>query len=150
MPTLAQNRKARHDYDILETYEAGLVLSGGEVKSAKAGRVNLQGAFVVPKGQELWLTGCHITAYAPAAGTGASADPLRDRKLLLKHNELQHLAGKVREQGLTLVPLSMYTAHRFVKVELALARGRARHDKRAAIKRRELEREVRKRTLTRA
>lgn len=150
MPTLAQNRKARHDYDILETYEAGLVLTGAEVKSVKGGRINLQGSFVVPKGNELWLTGCHIAPYAPAAGTSPSYDPLRDRKLLLKQTELQHLAGKVRESGLTLVPLSVYTAHRFVKLELALARGRTRHDKRAAIKRREVEREVRKRTLTRA
>lgn len=150
MPTLAQNRKARHDYDILETHEAGLVLSGAEVKSAKNGRVNLQGSFVVPKGSELWLTGCHIAAYAPAAGTSPGYDPMRDRKLLLKRTELLHLASKVREQGLTLVPLSVYTAHRFVKLELALARGRKSHDKRAAIKRRAIEREVRKRTLTRA
>ncbi len=150
MPSLAQNRKARHDYEILETYEAGLVLSGAEVKSVKAGRVNLQGSFVIPKGIELWLTGCHIAPYAPAAGTSPGYDPMRDRKLLLKHSELMHLAGKSRQAGLTLVPLSVYTAHRFVKLELALARGRKQHDKRAAIKRREIEREVRQRTLTRA
>lgn len=149
MPTLAQNRRARHDYEILETFEAGLVLSGAEVKSAKGGRINLQGAFVIPKGEELWLTGANIAAYAPA-GQGRVYDPIRDRKLLLKRSELQHLSGKVRERGLTLVPLSVYTSHRFVKLELALARGKTRYDKRAAIRRREIEREVRSRSLKRA
>lgn len=149
MPTLAHNRRARHDYAILETFEAGLVLTGAEVKSAKAGRVSLQGAFVIPKMEELWLTGAHIAPYPPA-GQGAAYDPARDRKLLLKRAELAHLVGRARERGLTLVPLSVYTAHRFVKLELALARGKTRYDKRAAIKRREIEREVRSRTLKRA
>ncbi len=148
MATIAENRRARHDYEILERVEAGLVLSGAEVKSAKTGRVQLQGSYVLPKGQELWLTGMHIAPYAPA-GAGVSYQPIRDRKLLLKRRELSHLFGKLAEQGLTLVPLSVYTSHRFVKVELGLGRGKTRHDKRASIKKRETERDMRRSLLRR-
>lgn len=148
MPSLADNRRATYDYQILDKIEAGLVLSGPEVKSAKAGHLNLQGAYVIPKGSELWLTGCHISPYAPA-GPQPSYDPTRDRKLLLKQSELRYLLGKVKEPGLTLVPLSVYTAHRLVKLELAVARGKSRYDKRAAIRKRETKRELRQRTLQR-
>jgi SsrA-binding protein len=148
MTTLTYNRRARHDYDILEKFEAGLVLTGAEVKSAKAGRVQLQGAYVLPKGTELWLTGAQIAAYAPA-GQAAAYDPARDRKLLLSHRELAYLFGKLSEQGLTLVPLSVYTSHRFVKVELGLARGKTRYDKRVSIRQRETQKEVRRSLLRR-
>jgi SsrA-binding protein len=142
MPTLTQNRRAMHDYKILEKMEAGLVLTGAEVKSAKGGRVNLQGTYVIPKGGELWLTGMNIAAYLPAKGAEAIYDSLRDRKLLLKHKELSYLLGKIKEHGLTLVPLSVYTTHRFVKVELGLGKGKSSYDKRASIRKREVEREV--------
>ncbi len=148
MPTLAQNRKALHEYQILEKFEAGLVLSGAEVKSVKGGRAALTGAYVIPKGTELWLTGCHIAPYAPAGSRQLGYEAERDRKLLLKRSELQHLSGKLRQGGLTVVPLSLYTAHRFVKVELGLARGKTRYDKRVTIRKRETEREIR-RTLKR-
>lgn len=142
MPTLAQNRRALHDYKILEKMEAGLVLTGAEVKSAKGGRVNLQGAYVIPKGGELWLTGMNIAAYPPAKRAEVVYDPLRDRKLLLKQSELSYLLGKIKERGLTLVPLSVYTTHRFVKVELGLGQGKSRYDKRVSIRKREVAREI--------
>lgn len=147
MPTLAQNRRALHDYLILEKFEAGLVLTGAEVKSAKAGRMNLQGAYVIPKGRELWLTNADIAAYPPAKVSGRAYDAKRDRKLLLKRRELEQLLGKLSQGGLTIVPISVYTAHRFIKVELGLARGKTRYDKRVAIRKRETEREIR-RSLT--
>jgi len=148
MPTLAHNRRAPHDYHILEKFEAGLVLSGAEVKSAKAGHLSLQGAYVIPKGTELWLTGTRIAAYPPAKGSSLSQDPERDRKLLLRRAELSYLSAKLRQGGLTLVPLSVYTAHRFVKVEIGLARGKTRYDKRVSLRKRETDREIR-RTLKR-
>lgn len=148
MATLTENRRARHDYEILEKIEAGLVLTGAEVKSAKAGRIQLQGAYVLPRGQELWLTGAQIAAYAPA-GQQDSYNPSRDRKLLLTRREIAHLFGKLSEQGLTLVPLSVYTSHRFVKVELGLARGKTKYDKRATIKKREAARDARRSLLRR-
>jgi len=144
MPTLADNRRATHDYQILEKFEAGLVLSGAEVKSAKAKHLSLQGAYVIPKGTELWLTGARIAAYPPAQGTGLAQDPERDRKLLLRRPELSYLMGKLGQAGLTLVPLSVYTAHRFVKVEIGLARGKTRYDKRSALRKRETDREIRR------
>ncbi|MBI5466108.1 MAG: SsrA-binding protein SmpB [Candidatus Kerfeldbacteria bacterium] len=143
MPTLTQNKRARYDYEILQKYEAGLVLSGPEVKSAKLKHVVLQGAYLIPKGNELWLTGCSIAPYPPASGVQAGYDARRDRKLLLKSSELSYLLGKMREPGLTLVPLSLYTAHRLVKLEFAVARGKTRYDKRAAIRKRETAREIR-------
>ena len=148
MPVLAENRRARHDYSILEKFEAGLVLTGPEVKAIKTGRANLQGTFVIPKGQELWLTGMHVAPYAPARREQVGYQPERDRKLLLGAHELSYLGGKLRQQGLTVVPLSLYTSHRFVKVELGVARGKTRYDKRASLRQRETEREIR-RTLKR-
>jgi len=143
MPTLAENRKARHDYQILETLEAGLVLTGPEVKSAKGGRANLQGAYVIPKGNELWITGMNIAAYPPAHGVQTGYDPVGDRKLLLKKSELSYLVGKLKEQGLTLVPISLYTAHSLVKISLGIARGKTKYDKRVSIRKREVDRELR-------
>jgi SsrA-binding protein len=144
MPTLAENRKARHDYSILEKFEAGLVLTGPEVKSIKNGRANLQGAFVIPKGNELWLTNMHVAPYPPAKREQVGYNPERDRKLLLASSELGHLMGKLKEKGLTLVPLSLYTAHRFIKVELGLGRGKTKYDKRFSLRQRETEREIRR------
>lgn len=143
MSTLAHNKRALHEYQILEKFEAGLVLSGAEVKSTKGGRANLQGSYVIPKGNQLWLTGVNIAGYPPAKREQVGYDPARDRKLLLHTREMSYLIGKLKEKGLTVVPISIYTAHRLVKVELGVARGKTLHDKRATIKKRENQREIR-------
>ncbi len=144
MPTLAKNRRASFDYHILEHFEAGIVLSGPEVKSAKAGQVNLSHAYVsvTPAGQ-IRLVGCHITAYPPARREQHGYDPTAERRLLLQKSEVNRLRGQLQTPGLTILPLSVYTKGSFVKVELGLARGKKQHDKRAKIKARELDREVR-------
>ncbi len=144
MATLAENRRARHDYSILEKFEAGLVLSGPEVKSIKTGRASLQGSYVVPKGYELWLVGMQVAPYPPAKREQEHYNPEQDRKLLLSESELKYLSGKLREQGLTVVPLSLYTSHRFIKIELGLAKGKTRYDKRVSLRRRETDREIRR------
>ncbi len=147
MPKLADNRRAMHDYQILETYEAGLVLSGAEVKSSKGGRLNLAGSYVIPKGTELWLTGSQIAAYPPAKANQVAYDAARDRKLLLRSKELMYLLGKVKQEGLTLVPVSVYTKHSLIKLELGLARGKTRYDKRASLRRKDAAKEMRSRSL---
>ncbi len=143
MSKLADNKRALYDYQILEKFEAGLVLTGPEVKSAKGGRINLQGAYVIPKGSELWLSGADIALYLPAKTQQVGYDSKRDRKLLLKQAELAYLLGKIKEKGLTLMPLSVYTSRRLIKLEIGLARGKTRYDKRAEIRKREVNREIR-------
>lgn len=138
---VAENRRARHDYEILETYEAGLVLTGSEVKSLRAGKVSLSDAYARVKEGEVWLIGMHISPYEP--GSRFHPEPKRPRKLLLNKAEIQRLQGRVQERGLTLVPLRIYfTPRGWAKVELALARGRALYDKRRAIAQREQQREI--------
>jgi SsrA-binding protein len=150
MPVLAFNKRARYDYEILDTYEAGLVLLGYEVKSIKSGRISLKGSFVTmkqnpPRLPELFLTNAHIAKYEKAS-TIESYDPERPRKLLVHKNEIKRLIGKKQEQGLTLVPLKIYTKHNLIKLEFALAKGKKKHDKREAIKKRDVDRQLR--TLT--
>jgi SsrA-binding protein len=142
MPTLATNKDARFRYSITEEYEAGIILFGPEVKSAKMGHVNLQGSYATIRNGALWLLHCHIGPYPPAAAQNP-ADPRRDRKLLMKKAELSSLVGKLKSAGLTLIPLSLYTSAGLVKVSLGLARGKTAHDKRAAIKKREADRRIR-------
>jgi SsrA-binding protein len=137
---IAVNRKALHDYHILETVEAGLVLTGTEIKSIRAGRVSLREAFARPDDDELWLLGAHIAQY-PAAGR-FNHEPTRKRKLLLHKGEMRELSAALEEKGLTLVPLRLYLKKGRAKVELALARGRRSHDKREAIAKREAERQM--------
>ena len=137
---IASNRKARHDYTILDTYEAGIALLGTEVKSLRAGRASLVDAFGQEKDGELFLHGLHIPEYAQ--GTWTNHEPRRMRKLLLKRDELNRLLGKVREGGLTLVPLSMYFSDGWAKVELALARGKKSYDKRQDLAKRDADREI--------
>ena len=137
---VASNRQATHHYEILETYEAGLVLRGTEVKSLRDGKANLKESFARIEGDEAWLLGCHISPYAQ--GNRANPDPLRKRKLLLHRAELNRLLGKTQERGLTLVPLRLYFKRGRAKVELGLARGKKLHDKRQAIKEREARREM--------
>jgi len=137
---VAQNRKARHDYEILDTVEAGLVLRGAEVKSVREGRVNLQDGWATVEGREAWLHGVHISPYDPASRW--NVDPVRRRKLLLSRDQIQDLAAQVHEKGLTLVPLDVHFRNGFAKVTLAIARGKRKYDKRESIRRREMEREA--------
>lgn len=140
--TLAQNKKARHDYHIEETYEAGMVLLGSEVKSLREGKVNLKDSYAQVEGGEVWLYQCHISPYAQA--NRQNHDPLRPRKLLLHSQEIRRLIGKTKEKGLTLIPLSIYIKGRRFKIELALGRGKKQYDKREDIKKREQYREIEK------
>ena len=139
--TIAVNRKARFDYEILDTVEAGLVLTGSEIKAIRAGRVSLREAYGRPSGGELWLIGAHIADYT--AGAAPGGDPIRPRKLLLHKEQIRRLTAAVAESGLTLVPLRLYIRRHIAKLELGLARGRRRYDKRRAIIDREREREAR-------
>jgi SsrA-binding protein len=137
---IAENRRARHDYDLLERIEAGVVLSGSEVKSAREGQVQLAQAYADFRDGEAWLVGASIAEYVQSGAF--RHEPNRDRKLLLHRREIDSLYGKVREKGLTLVPTRMYFKDGRVKVELALARGRERADKRRAVAAREMQREM--------
>ena len=137
---IAANRKAYHDYHLQDNIEAGIVLSGTEIKSVRAGRVNLRDAFVRPEGNELWLLNTHIARYDP--GSYLSHEPTRPRKLLLHRKQIDNLVSKVQEKGFTLVPLKLYIKDDFAKVEVALAKGKRQYDKREAITRRETEREI--------
>jgi len=141
---VATNRKARFEYEILDTYEAGLSLVGPEVKSLRAGRASLSDAYAVVRRGEVFLVNAHISPYAEAGRE--NPDPKRERKLLLHRAEIARLSGDVAERGFTLVPLSLYFKDGRAKVELALARGKKRWDKRETVRRREEEREV-QRTL---
>ena len=134
--SVASNRRARHDYEILETLEAGIALFGPEVKSLREGRANLRESFAVIKRGEVFLQQLHISPYEPAA-RGNASDPTRERKLLLHRSEISKLVGRVSERGNTLVPLSIYFKDGRAKVELALARGRHTYDKRAALREKE-------------
>ena len=150
MAVLAKNKKAYLDFEILETYEAGLVLTGYETKAVKHGQIQLKGGHITIKYSkqgkpELYLVNTHISKYKFAGDIG-EYDPLRPRKLLLRKRQVSHLVGKKQEKGLTLIPLKVYTKRSLVKLEFALVRGRRKVDKREVIKKREEERRLR--TLT--
>jgi SsrA-binding protein len=134
------NRQASWRYNLLERFECGIVLTGTEVKSLRTTGAQLKDAYAVIREGELWLIGCYIAPYGPA--NRANHDPERDRKLLLHRGEIERLIGKTRERGLTLVPTRVYFSGPHAKVELALARGKDRYDKREAIRRREVQREI--------
>ncbi|KKS73980.1 MAG: SsrA-binding protein [Candidatus Azambacteria bacterium GW2011_GWB1_42_72] len=136
MVTFAENRKARFNYEILETFEAGLVLSGPEVKSIKNGRMNLAGCYINIHDGELYLIGASIAPYQPK-NQPADYDPARSRKLLLHKKEIMSLLGKIQQKGLTLVPLKVYNKGRRIKLEFAIVRGKKKYDKRAVISKRE-------------
>lgn len=138
--TIALNKKARHDYALEERFEAGLALQGWEVKSLRAGRAHLRESYVLVKGAEAWLFGAHI-APLPSASTHVDPDPTRTRKLLLHRAELNKLIGAVERKGYTLVPLALYWKRGRAKIEVALAKGKKAHDKRAAEKERDWQRE---------
>ncbi len=137
---VANNKKARHDYHIIDTIEAGIALKGSEVKSIRDGKVNLQDAYARFKKGELWLIGMHISPYKQAAFE--QPDPRRDRKLLLHKRELKRLFRQTEEKGVTIVPLKIYFKKHLVKVELGIARGKKQYDKRAAIAERDQKREM--------
>jgi SsrA-binding protein len=139
---VASNRKARHEYEIMETFEAGLVLKGPEVKSLREGKVGFQDAFARLEGGEVWLHSLHISPYEQA--NRYNEDPLRPRKLLLHRQEIRKLVGKVEEKGLTMIPLEIYFRGSFAKVKVALARGRKLYDKREKLKRKTQENEARR------
>jgi SsrA-binding protein len=134
------NRKARHEYEIAETIEAGIVLVGSEVKSLRAGLANLKDSYVQFKAGEAWLVGCHISPYSFSRGGGH--DPDRDRKLLMHRREIDRISAKVKERGLSLVALRIYFNDGIAKLELGLGRGRATYDKRRAIREKEQRREM--------
>jgi SsrA-binding protein len=138
---IAENRKAFHDYHILESFEAGLVLLGTEVKSIREGNANLRDSFARVEGAEVWLYNVHVSPYSHRGSS--DHQPTRRRKLLLHRREIRKLIGKTLERGLTLVPTRMYFKNGRIKVEISLARGKKAHDKRETIKRREADRETR-------
>jgi SsrA-binding protein len=137
---VASNRRARFDYQVEDSWEAGIVLTGSEVKSIREGNVNLSDAYAMPRGGELFLVNCRIGEYKQAAQFGHP--PLRDRKLLMKRSEIERIRGKVEQRGYTLVPLRLYFKEGWAKVELGLAKGRAHEDRRGAIAERESRREM--------
>jgi SsrA-binding protein len=137
--TVAVNRKARHDYEIIENYEAGIALTGSEIKSVRAGRVNLRGSFARVMGEEVYLYEAHISPYDQAY---QQHDPTRPRKLLLHKREIKRLMGLIQQKGLTLVPLRIYIKGRRAKVELGVARGKKLYDKREDLAKRDAQREI--------
>src|SRR5215510_8526556 len=138
---VAVNRQAFHNYEIIEKFETGMVLTGTEIKSARDGRINLKDAYGIVKSGEVWLLNCHISPYSH--GNYANHDPLRTRKLLLKRSEIKKLIGRTTERGLTLVPLRMYLKEGRLKCELALAKGRKIHDKREVARKKAIDKETR-------
>jgi SsrA-binding protein len=139
--TVISNRRARHDYEILERYETGIVLTGAEVKSLRGGRGSLAESFARVRGREIWIEGMHIPPYEQAMDK-RTYDPIRPRKLLLHRTEIERLIGKTAERGLALIPLRVYFTHGMAKLELGLGRGKRQFEKRQALAEREHEREM--------
>ncbi len=145
---IAENRRARHDYEIIEVYKAGIMLEGAEVKSVRLGRVNLRDSFARVEGGELWLWGMHISPYEKSRA--GELNPTRPRKLLLDSKEIKKLIGKISQKGFALIPLKIYFDRDWAKIDLALAKARKRFDKRAVIREKEVKREIEKRLKGRA
>lgn len=141
MKIYAHNKKARFDYEMLETYEAGIKLRGHEVKSVKNGQASLRGGFVILRGGEAYLVNTTIPPYQQE-NIPDSYDQSRPRKLLLQKKELDYLVGKIKQRGLTLVPIKLYNKHGLIKLEFGVARGKKKHDKRETIKKKDIERET--------
>lgn len=142
MKTLVSNRRALYDYEILDSIEAGLVLTGSEIKAIRAGRISLREAYGKPINGELWLIGAHIAEYT--SGTPIDEDPTRHRKLLLHKDQIRKITSEVQEKGLTIVPIRLYMRRHVAKLEIGVAKGRKRFDKRRVIRDREREREARR------
>ncbi|MBI3159318.1 MAG: SsrA-binding protein SmpB [Chloroflexi bacterium] len=139
---VATNRKARHDYFILDTYEAGMALQGSEIKSIRAGQISLKEAYVRTDGRQAWLVNAHIAPYDPASHQ--NHDPLRERKLLLHRSQIADLWDETRQKGTTIIPIRVYIKDGRAKVEIALVKGKRNYDKRQSIKERDAEREIRR------
>ena len=151
MPEITTNKRILHDYQILEKWEAGLKLTGNEVKSVKKGQIDLKGSYISVKinprtqRQEAWLIGTHIPKYSKSGYSQKNYSPLHNRKLLLKQKEINTLVGKLKQKGLTLLPLSVYTtSHRLIKITIVLVKGKKKFDKRETIKKRDFERRKKK------
>lgn len=139
---IAENKKARFDYELLENYETGIELTGPEVKSIREGHISLKESFATVKDNQIWLNNAHVSPYKPAADN--NAEPTRARRLLLKRNEIDKLIGASQASGNTIVPVKIYLSHGIIKLEIALARGRKLHDKREVLKARQQNRDVAK------
>lgn len=137
---IATNCKARHDFELLDSFEAGLVLTGSEIKSIRAGKANLREGYVQPRDGELWLLNTHIASYDQASQFGH--DPLRPRKLLLHRKEIKRISSRVQEKGLTIVPISLYLTRGIAKIEIALARGKHHYDKRQSMREHDSQRQI--------
>ncbi len=148
MPVLAENKKARFNYEVLESFEAGIVLKGQEVKSIKSGGIALAGSYVVARGGEIWFVGANIPPYQPK-NTTANYDPQRPRKLLLKKEEIKYLFGRSQQRGLTLVPLRLYTKQGRIKLEFGIARHKKKFGKKQTIQKRQTQREIERELKTR-
>lgn len=143
MSKIATNKKVYHDYEILQSLEAGIVLSGPEVKSVKAGNINISGSYVtIDKNNESYIINATIAPYAPAASAQKNYNPTQSRKLLLRKKEINSLIGKIKSQGATIVPLKVYTKHGLIKIEIGLARGKKKYDKRETMKKRDIQRHI--------
>jgi len=145
---LAENKKAHYDYEILQEYEAGIVLTGQEVKSIRSGKISLKGSYVILKDEQAYLVGAKIPPYQPK-NAPADYDPERFRKLLLNKSEIKQLIGKSKEKGLALIPLKIYTKHAKIKLAFGIGKGKKKTDKRENIKRREIQREIERELKTR-
>ena len=140
---ISRNRKALHDYELIETYDAGLVLMGSEIKAIRQNRINLRDGFVQERDGELWLMNVHISLYEQAARFGHT-DPMRPRKLLLHRREIAKIIGQIRERGYTAVPTTLYLEGGYAKVEIAVARGKRAYDKRATLAKRDADQQIRR------
>ncbi len=143
MKIIKKNKKAFYNYEILERFEAGIALTGNEVKAIKSGKISLKGSYVTLKDEEVFLINCHISPYQPA-NAPPDYDPERTRKLLLKKKQIKYLIGKTKQKGLTLVPLRVYNKRGKIKIEVGLVKGKKKPDKREKIKKRDQEREIRR------
>lgn len=141
MPTLTTNKKALHNYHVQEKFEAGIVLTGAEVKSVKGGQINLMGSYISARDNQLWLINCHISPYKMAS-TQQGYNPTHDRKLLLKRKEISSLVGTLTAKGLTVLPISVYTKGSLIKLEIGVCRGKKQYDKRETIKKRDTDRSI--------
>lgn len=137
---IAENKKARFDYELLEVFEAGIELTGPEVKSIRAGHISLKESFATVKDSQIWLNNAHVSPYKPAAQN--NAEPTRARRLLLKKSEITGLIGKVETSGYTIVPVKIYFSHGLIKLEIALAKGKKLHNKKSVIKNRDIDRDT--------
>ncbi len=145
MKTITINKEGLYNYEVLEKYEAGIVLTGPEVKSVKLGQISLRGAYIrLDKNNEAWLIGSHILPYKPAKNAQINYNPDQHRKLLLRRKELDSLLGKSKQKNLTIIPTSVYNKRGLIKIELALAKGKSKIDKRETIKKRESAREIKR------